>query len=116
MPLVRSATHALMPALLVSVAVAPLGGCGDEYAPGQPSDGVVGLRALREGLAALEDAAETAARAAAVKTEAAQLLAKSAARRTWLGEAVTDEEAIYSQTSSATSVEPEPGRAKRKES
>ncbi len=43
----------LMPALLVSVAVAPLGGCGDEYAPGQPSDGVVGLRALREGLAAL---------------------------------------------------------------
>lgn len=56
----------LMPALLVSVALAPLGECGDAYAPGQPGDAVVGLRALRDGLAALAAAAPQAFSAGAL--------------------------------------------------
>ena len=56
----------LMPALLVSVAVLPLGESGDAYAPGLPSDSVVGLRSLQAGLAALAAASPQAFSAAAL--------------------------------------------------
>ena len=48
----------LMPSLLLTVGLRPLGDSGDAYAPGQPTDSVLCLQALQEALAALAAASQ----------------------------------------------------------